>query len=83
MLLVPPPGSGLPTQSLVWAVRLRVAADEVDDVARVLCRRADGAGLTGPAGDALSGFVVQLAGELRELADDCRTAGETLAAGGA
>lgn len=59
---------------LAPAVRLRAAAEEVDDVGRTLRRSAASAGLVGPAGDALAALVGDLAGELSDCANALRGA---------
>src|SRR4051794_19159812 len=66
---------------LAWAARLRAAADEVDDVARTVRRRADDAGLVGPAGDALQQLAAVVADEVVAAAGSVQTVADRLLAG--
>jgi hypothetical protein len=66
-------------ERLLWSARLRAASAEVDEVARALRRRADGAGLAGPAGDALAGLVDDVAAHIGTVARDCADAADVLA----
>jgi hypothetical protein len=65
--------------ALVWVVRLRAASREVEEVANALRRRGQDAGLQGPAGDALSLLVADVARLADQLAGECGAAADAVA----